>query len=39
MLQHLAQVDHPMVFRETQACLQSIVQTEEVRNIHFMHFT
>ncbi|TDH12887.1 hypothetical protein EPR50_G00050690 [Perca flavescens] len=30
MLQHLAKVDHPMVFRETHHCLQSIVHTDQV---------
>ncbi|XP_042345011.1 thyroid adenoma-associated protein homolog [Plectropomus leopardus] len=30
MLQHLAKVDHQLVFRETQHCLHSIVHTEQV---------
>ncbi|KAA8592239.1 hypothetical protein FQN60_017694 [Etheostoma spectabile] len=30
MLQHLAKVDHPMVFRETHHCLQSIVHTDQI---------
>ncbi|XP_078106846.1 tRNA (32-2'-O)-methyltransferase regulator THADA [Sander vitreus] len=30
MLQHLAKVNHPMVFRETHHCLQSIVHTDQV---------
>ncbi|XP_045890923.1 thyroid adenoma-associated protein homolog isoform X2 [Micropterus dolomieu] len=30
MLQHLAKVDHPMVFREIHNCLHSIVQTDQI---------
>eukprot|EP00064_Thunnus_orientalis_P006923 superscaffoldBa00000745_g6942 len=30
MLQHLAKVDHQLVFRETQLCLHSITQTDQV---------
>ncbi|TMS04030.1 Thyroid adenoma-associated protein-like protein [Larimichthys crocea] len=30
MLQHLAKLDHQLVFRETQLCLHGIVQTEQV---------
>ncbi|XP_044227695.1 thyroid adenoma-associated protein homolog [Thunnus albacares] len=30
MLQHLAKVDHQLVFRETQLCLHSITQTDQI---------
>ncbi|XP_070759925.1 tRNA (32-2'-O)-methyltransferase regulator THADA [Enoplosus armatus] len=30
MLQHLAKVDHPLVFRETRHCLHSIVHTDQI---------
>lgn len=35
MLQHLAKVDHQLVFRETRLCLHSIEQTDQVQNSSF----
>lgn len=36
MLQHLAKVDHQLVFRETQHCLRSIVYSDQVQSSHLV---
>lgn len=35
MLQHLAKVDHQLVFREIHHCLTSIVHTDQVQRTQF----